>query len=512
MIVGDGNLYEKYAEVDKNAIDSSPSREYLKDVAPFSDTQYRIQVSVSGPFVFCVIASCTPRVVSRTLLFCNTTWSTLRRTFSVRENEANRGPIVMAMLFHEERTTLVTTPQHPLAQPAEGPSRVPLASKPGRLESVDLLRGLVMVIMALDHARHYFTIVRFSPVNLDETTVAHFFTRWLTHVCAPAFVFLAGTGAFLFRTRGKTKGELAWFLFSRGIWLVFLELTVMRMGWQFSFDYSYAVGQTIWAIGWSMVVLSILVFLPVSIMTVFGIVMIAVHNAFDGIRPKMLGDYSWLWKILHSGGRIQVFDNYTLSAMYPLIPWIGVMAAGFGFGLIMKLEEHRRRKILWLLGGGVTAMFILLRWLNIYGDPHQWTIHESLAFTVMDFLNCDKYPPSLLFLMMTLGPAIASLALFERMGGRFARFFIVFGRVPLFFYVLHIFLIHALAVLAAYATLGGPASLVGGVKPVELPEGYGFGLPVVYLVWMGISLALYPACRWYADVKRRNKSALFSYL
>ncbi|MEK9138584.1 MAG: heparan-alpha-glucosaminide N-acetyltransferase domain-containing protein [Bacteroidota bacterium] len=402
--------------------------------------------------------------------------------------------------------------EKPLAAAAEVPAAMSPAVRPPRLDSIDLLRGLVMVIMALDHAHHYFTIVRFNPVDLDETTVAHFFTRWVTHVCAPAFVFLAGTGAFLFRTRGKTKAELSWFLFSRGIWLVVLELTVMRMGWQFSFDYSYAVGQTIWAIGWSMVFLSGLVFLPISITTAFGVAMIVAHNAFDWIRPKMLGDFGWLWKILHSGGRVQIFDNYTLSAMYPLIPWIGVMAAGYGFGVILQREQRQRRKILWWLGGGLTAAFVFLRWLNVYGDPKPWTTHESAVLTIIDFLNCDKYPPSLLFLLMTLGPAIASVALFERLRGPVARFFIVFGRVPLFFYVSHIFLIHALAVLAAYATIGDPASLVGSVKPLELPEGYGFGLPVVYLVWIGVSLVLYPACRWYADVKRRSKNALLSYL
>jgi uncharacterized membrane protein len=369
-----------------------------------------------------------------------------------------------------------------------------------------------MVIMALDHARHYFTIVRFSPVSMDETTVAHFFTRWLTHVCAPAFVFLAGTGAFLFRSRGKTKNELAWFLLSRGAWLIVLELTVMRMGWQFSFDYSYAVGQTIWAIGWSMVVLSGLVYFPISVTTVFGVLMIIVHNAFDGIKPKMLGDWGWLWKILHSGGRIQIFENYTLSIMYPLIPWIGVMAAGYGFGLLLQREQSQRRKIMWWLGGGLTAAFVILRWLNVYGDPRPWTTHEDPVVTLVDFLNCDKYPPSLLFLLMTLGPAIASIPLLERLRGPVARFFIVFGRVPLFFYVMHIFLIHALAVLAACLTIGGPSSLVGSVKPLELPEGYGFELPIVYAVWIGVSLALYPACKWYADVKRRSKSKLLSYL
>lgn len=386
------------------------------------------------------------------------------------------------------------------------------AGKPPRLDSVDLLRGLAMVIMALDHARHFFTIVRFSPVNLDETTVAHFFTRWLTHVCAPAFVFLAGTGAFLFRTRGeRTTKDLSWFLFSRGVWLIVLELTVMRMGWQFSLDYSYAVGQVLWAIGWSMVVLSGLVFLPVPITTGFGLALIVAHNAFDWVKPKMLGDLDWLWKILHNGGRIQIADNYTLSAMYPLVPWIGVMAAGYGFGVILLKEEDWRRRTLWQVGGIATGMFVVLRWLNFYGDPRPWTTHDSIVWTLIDFLNCDKYPPSLLFLLMTLGPGIAALALFERLRGPVARFFITFGRVPLFFYVIHIYLLHALATIAAYFTIGSPGALVGSQKPLVLPDGFGFGLPVVYAVWIAVSLALYPPCKWFADVKRRSRSTLLSY-
>lgn len=401
------------------------------------------------------------------------------------------------------------TEQTPAPIPAS-----PAVGKMPRLDSVDLLRGVAMVIMALDHAHHFFTIVRFNPVNFNDTTVAHFFTRWLTHVCAPAFVFLAGTGAFLFRTRGagRTKRELSWFLFSRGVWLVVLELTVMRMGWQFSFDFSYAVGQTLWAIGWSMIVLSGLVFLPVSATTAFGLILIVAHNAFDGIKPKMLGDFGWLWKILHSGGRIQIFENYTLSAMYPLIPWIGVMAVGYAFGTILLKEEHQRRKTLVWLGGSITVGFLLLRWLNVYGDPSRWAVRFSPVWTLIDFLNCDKYPPSLLFLMMTLGPAIAALAYFEKLRGPIAKFFITFGRVPLFFYVIHIYVLHALAVVAAYVTIGGPGSLVGSQKPLDLPEGFGFGLPVVYAVWIGVSVALYPACRWYADVKRGSKNPLLSYL
>lgn len=381
-----------------------------------------------------------------------------------------------------------------------------------RLESIDLLRGIAMVLMALDHARHYFTIVRFSPVDPDATTVAHFFTRWLTHICAPAFVFLAGTGAFLYGMRGRTQRELSWFLLTRGVWLVILELTVMRFGWQFSFDFSYEVGQTLWAIGWSMVVLSVAIHLPVRVTTAIGIVMIVAHNAFDGIRAKAFGDFSWVWRMFHSGGRIHITDDITLSIMYPLIPWIGVMMLGYASGVLFLRERKERNRMLFRIGGIAIAAFVLLRVVNIYGDPHPWVNESGSVGSLISFLNCDKYPPALLFLLMTLGPAVAALPLLGRWRGRVAHALVVFGRVPLFFYILHIYLIHLLAVGAAILTIGEPSTLIGSVKPLELPEGYGFGLPVVYAVWIGVTLGLYPACLWYGGLKQRHRNPFLRYL
>ncbi len=389
-------------------------------------------------------------------------------------------------------------------------------SVPPRLDSIDLLRGLVMVIMALDHVRDYFTDVRaFDVTDPAKTTVALFLTRWVTHFCAPVFVFLAGTGAFLSGARGKSKGELAWFLLTRGLWLIVLELTVVRFGWTFNLDYHQFGGAVIWAIGWSMVVLAGLVFLPTPVVTIFGVTMVAVHNLFDWVRPEDLGSLGWLWAILHVNRVLQPFPGVSFAVAYPLVPWIGVMAAGYGFGTLLLGEPRPRRRRLLVLGAALTLTFVGMRALNNYGDPRPWSRQSDALFTLFSFLNCTKYPPSLLYLLMTLGPAIAALALFDRAPGPAGRFFVTFGRVPLFFYLLHIPLIHAALVAFDFIRYGWSpfsAEAFYSVNPATLPKGYGYSLPVVYLIWFGVVLLLYPVCRWFADVKRRRREGWLSYL
>ncbi|MGH7527313.1 MAG: DUF1624 domain-containing protein, partial [Gemmatimonadales bacterium] len=382
----------------------------------------------------------------------------------------------------------------------EGAVALPSAQPSGRvrLDSIDLLRGLVMVIMAMDHARDYFTDVRFDPTDLSQTSAALFLTRWITHFCAPAFVFLAGTSAFLSQSRGKSREELARFLVTRGLWLVVLEFTVVRLAWTFDPFYSQLLFvQVIWALGVSMIALAGLIHLPLPVVAAVGVAMIAGHNLLDPVRPETLGGWGALWTVLHIQAPITL-GGRVLFVGYPLIPWIGVMAAGYAFGaLIVRPAEQRRRNLL-LLGGGATVAFIALRALNAYGDPSHWSPQASPLFTLLSFLNTTKYPPSLLFLLMTLGPAIVSLVLFERLSGPVARFFIVYGRVPLFYYILHLFLIHGLAVLVAELTGFGARSLM--TMWLSLPATWGFGLPVVYLVWAVVVLALYPLCRWFAGV------------
>lgn len=394
----------------------------------------------------------------------------------------------------------------------------PAGARP-RLDAIDLLRGAVMIIMALDHTRDFVSreALIFEPTDLTQTNAALFLTRWITHFCAPVFCFLAGTGAFLSFDRGKTKADLARFLLSRGAWLVLLELTVVQFGWTFRLDPSALGGGVIWSLGWSMIVLAALIFLPVRAVGVIGILMIAGHNLCDHIRPEAFGSWSWLWTFLHVMGPIPLGRGATFFIAYPLVPWAGVMAAGYAFGSLLKRERAQRRRLLLLLGIALTLLFVIVRALNVYGDPQPWSAQKSGWFTLFSFLNCAKYPPSLLFLLMTLGPAIIALALFDRALDRWAQPLIVFGRVPLFFYLLHLPLIHAVAVILAYLKHGyaggvwyGPAPFDAAVAALY-PQGYGYGLGGVYALWLAMVLLLYPLCRWFAELKQRRRDAWLSY-
>ena len=374
-----------------------------------------------------------------------------------------------------------------------------------------------MVIMALDHVRIFFSdAYSFEPTDLTRTNATLFLTRWITHFCAPVFVFLAGTSAFLSTSRGKTRKNLAGFLLTRGLWLVFLDLFLVHtFGWWFNFDYRLLYGDVLWALGWSMVVMAGLVFLPIWSITAVGIAMVALHNVFDGVRAA--GNFRWLLAVLHSGQTLEPIPGVHFIPGYPLVPWIGVMAAGYGFGRLMLRSQDRRRRELLILGIGVTLAFVLIRALNLYGDPHKWSVQKTGLFTLLSFINCEKYPPSLLYLLMTLGPAILVLALFERTPKPISRPFVTLGRVPLFYYLLHIAFIHVLAVAFAYAQYGqamwmfkNPSLPVSMLLP--FPEGYGYGLATVYAIWVGVVFILYPGCRWFAGVKGCRREAWLSYL
>jgi uncharacterized membrane protein len=388
--------------------------------------------------------------------------------------------------------------------------------RPARLDSIDFLRGLVMILMALDHVRDFFSDRLFlDATDLTKTTPANFLTRWVTHFCAPTFIFLAGTAAFLSSTRGKSKQALSWFLLTRGIWLAFFEVVVNRIMWMFNYDLHHHGAGVFWAIGWSMVALSFLVYLPTFVVTVFGILMISLHNLLDGLKPADVPLPSWLWTILHNPGDATVVDGYTFGTGYCLIPWMGVMAAGYGFGKLMLLERASRQRRLFQLGTALTLGFIILRTANVYGDPHPWSEQSSLLWTFLSFLNCTKYPPSLLFLLMTLGPAILALAVFDRPLGSLAGPIITFGRVPLFYYLLHIPLIHGGAVLLDYVRFGWSPLATSGpweVNPSAIPSSYGVSLPMVYLIWFGVVMTLYLPCRWFAAVKQRRSDVWLSYL
>ncbi len=383
------------------------------------------------------------------------------------------------------------------------------AARP-RLDSVDVVRGAVMVVMILDHVRDFFMNLQVSPTDIGRTTPALFFTRWITHFCAPTFVLMAGVGASLAGSRGMSRGELARFLLTRGIWLIALEETYVMACVFFAMP-RVVLATTLWAIGWSMIVLAGLVFLPRVAIGAFGLAMIAGHNLFDGIRAEGNGLWSILWHALHQQGFLTLPNGYGLMFLYPLVPWIGVMAAGYAMGPMLLLPHERRRPILLKLGLGLTAAFVALRALNVYGDPAPWAVQTSPTYTILSFLNCQKYPPSLLFLLMTLGPAITALGLLDRGAGRWAEPLRTFGRVPLFFYLLQWPVAHGLA-FATAVLRGQPTDWMFRFPPFQAPAGYGEGLPMVYAMWLVVVALLYLPCRWFAGVKRRHRWWWLSYL
>ena len=381
-----------------------------------------------------------------------------------------------------------------------------------RIRSVDFVRGLVMVIMALDHVRDFFHYPHMNPTDMSSTTPELFFTRWITHFCAPVFVFLAGTGAFLQTLRGKPTRELSWFLATRGVWLIVLELTLVRTGWTFRpVEYSFIVGQVIWALGCSMIFLSILVYLPTRLIAAFGLIMIFSHNLFDGIKADWSSPLGFLWPIFHSGEMLTPAENVRILPLYPLIPWIGVMATGYAFGTLFSLERAVREKRMMIMGLSAVVLFIVLRSINMYGDASHWQAQRDSVTTVLSFFNCTKYPPSLDYLLMTLGPALILLSRAEAWSGRLSDAFITFGRVPMFYYLMHIPLIHGLSVLFAYLRYGHVDFMFGVPFLNTYPDDFGYSLGIVYAVWLGCVLVLYPACRWYAQVKMKSKNPILSY-
>jgi len=402
--------------------------------------------------------------------------------------------------------SVTTQPASELPSALDGSSRV---------ASLDLLRGLVMVLMALDHTRDFFTNLPFDPENLARTSLALFLTRWVTHFCAPLFFFLAGTGAYYFGRRHSFV-ELSKFLLTRGLWLIIVEFTIVGTAWTFKFPWGFF--GVIWALGASMVLLSGLVKLPIRWLTAISLAVVLLHDLTDTFRPT--GPWSWIWSILHVKGSISIagFHNFVL---FPLVPWFAVMALGYCFGFLFQSADRRR----WLLslGIGFTLAFVILRGTNLYGNPPalpggvtpgDFHVQRSAAKTLILFLDTEKYPPSLQFLLMTLGPSFLLLYLFERFGiPRLTYPILVFGRVPFFFYVLHLYLIHVLAVLVAVA-LGQPYSwlLHGGFWFFDLPPGYGHDLPFVYACWVLVLVILYFPCRWFMRYKRNHRAAWLKYL
>jgi uncharacterized membrane protein len=389
-------------------------------------------------------------------------------------------------------------------------SAVSLSVAKPRVASVDILRGVVMVLMAIDHVRV------FSGLPAGGPTLGIFFTRWITHFCAPWFIFLAGTSAFLRGEKLANKGALARYLVVRGLVLVLVELTFLRFAWTFNFDYAhYLLAGVIWAIGWCMVLMAGLVWLPPRIVGIIGVIIIFGHNIFDPFRPHLIEvlrhrPTAWIWQILYFGGYIQPGgDNGLIVAvLYSIIPWIGVMAAGYWFGALLRAEPARRNRICYLIGTAVMVAFLILRGWNLYGDPTHWGMPGGRIPPALSFLNTTKYPGSLQFLLMTLGPAFLLVPLLERARGAVADVLTLFGRVPFFFYLLHIPLIHLAAIVVSLVHTGHVEPWLFTNHPMlnpPAPPGYTWSLWMLYLVWAIVMVLLYFACRGWAGRRRSNR-------
>ncbi|RRA99085.1 DUF1624 domain-containing protein [Larkinella rosea] len=392
---------------------------------------------------------------------------------------------------------------------------LPLNRIASRIQSIDVLRGIVMVIMALDHTRDFIHYNGFfyNATDLNTTTPALFLTRWVTHFCAPTFVFLAGTSAYLMG-RKMTKPQLGVFLMTRGLWLIFLELTVVGFVFWFDLTYSLIALEVIWATGVGMVVLAALLFLPQRLILAIGLLILAGHNALDGVSFEKGTAMDIFWSILHRPGPILITPTRIVIVMYPVLPWIGIMILGYCLGELFSrdFDAAKRRRMLKWIGISAMAGFVLIRALNVYGDPAPWSVQKTPLFTFLSFINLIKYPPSLLFTLVTLGPAMLLLSWLDGQRSNWTQFFIVYGRVPLFYFVVHFFLVHLLSILLLLADGVSWAQInfqnrTGGVMP-----NHGLSLGMVYGVWVLVVLIMYPLCKGYGRIKNQSRSQIWSYL
>jgi uncharacterized membrane protein len=394
----------------------------------------------------------------------------------------------------------------------------PAVVKGMRLQSIDVLRGTVMIIMAIDHVRDYFHSEAFlySPTDLSRTTVPLFLTRFITHYCAPVFIFLAGVSAYLYGSK-RSKKELSFFLFSRGVWLIAAELFIVTLFQTFNPHYPFFNLQVIWATGVCMVVLSAMIYLNKSIILTLALLLIAGHNLLDAVHVPGIGVPSFAWSVLHEPGDFR-FGNFLFSVKYPVLPWIGIMALGYCLGSLYayNYDAERRKNMLLFLGVITIILFILLRLSNVYGDAGHWAIQKNFMLSLLSFLNVTKYPPSFLYTLITLGPALIFLSLAEKPLNRCTAIVATFGRVPLFYYLVHFFLIHLMAIVGAVFLGYDWQDMILSVRINTSPalKGYGFNLPTVYMVWALLLIILYPLCKWFDRFKRANltKYKWLSYL
>ncbi len=379
-----------------------------------------------------------------------------------------------------------------------------------RIGSIDLLRGLVMIIMALDHTRDFFHKEAFTgdPLDLATTTPFLYFTRWITHFCAPTFVFLSGVSAWL-QSRRKTKKELSRFLITRGLWLVLAEITLVTFGISGDIYFGMFILQTIWAIGISMVILGLVIRLPFNAILIIGLLIVFGHNSIDFAEAARKGNVPVWWNFLHLPTVVPLWGNHVLGIFYPFLPWTGLMMLGYCCGKLFSITEPERRnkRLLWM-GIGALLLFIVLRFIDIYGDPGHWVQQKTTLYSFLDFMDVQKYPPSLLYICATIGGALIFLALIKNTTNGLAKIITIYGRVPFFYYILHFYMLHSLSIIF-YLARGH--SMEEGMKGVQgLPfkfiiPGEGYDLWVVYAIWLAVVIALYPLCKWYDNYKTKHK-------
>lgn len=386
-----------------------------------------------------------------------------------------------------------------------------------RLASIDMMRGMVMIIMALDHTREFFHVNAqlFNPTDLSKTTTILFFTRWITHFCAPTFVFLSGISAGLSLQR-KSKKELSWFLFTRGLWLVILEVTVIRFGFAFNLYYDITFFEVIYTLGASMMVLSLLVYLPQKALLGIGLLLIFGHDTLNLIRLSPEDPGYVLWTLLQQVGFISIDESHGIFVSYPLIPWLGIMLAGYGTAqLYTNFSTEKRKKVLLYAGLTAIALFVVIRFANVLAPLDGWSVQKNAWFTFMSFIDCTKYPVTLLFTLMILGPVLIMLSFTEKTQGWLTEKITVFGRVPLFYFIVHFYVLHAVALVTHLIISGKSINEIdfhlsaglGGIAP-----GVGYSLSWTYVAWITLIIVLYPVCRWYNQYKSTHTHGWLSYL
>ncbi len=386
-----------------------------------------------------------------------------------------------------------------------------------RIIAIDILRGLVIVLMALDHTRDFWSLTAFDPTDVSQTTPAWYFTRWITHLCAPLFVFLTGVGALLYGQKVQSKSKLRNYLFTRGLWLIILELTVVNLSWQF--DYNHVFVAVIWILGWSMIILSGLIYLPKKWILITSLPFLLLHNFIDDdFMNKLMGDYSWIWSFLHQPSIFNLFgSNFKIDVFYPIIPWFSLMALGYVFGnLYLKSTALFRQKTLLWCGFCFILGFVFLRLGNFYGDPNNWEVGSDKVFSFLSFLNVTKYPPSLQYLLITVGIGLILLALFDKISIEnkilypSVHWLKVIGGVPMFFYIIHVPIINLSTRIYTYFSYGKIIDFYGDTA--EWPAEYTPNLALTYLVWVVLIIVLYIPCKRYGELKRRSKNKILSYL